>query len=658
LDRRFVENLGKRWHLAVPAAATLVLAFLAGGYFAVTTGLAVACLCLLLVAHVTIAERPAAGWSGPLAVMAGALALFAVWTMVSGGWSDSPVRALVESDRALLYLLMLVFIGLHSRGSGSVAGVLRWVALAIAAVSAAALLTRLLPTTFPTKAGVNNERLQFPLTYWNAMGVFTALGVILATHFTASEREPAAVRVAAAAALPVIAVTLYFTFSRGGIAAALIGVALYLLVAHPRGLAGALPAVGIPLAVALHQAYAADLLAQYDYAGADARAQGRSLLVVVIACMIAAGFLRWLALRIDRRIERVRLGSRTRTVVFGGAGIAALLVVAVAIVAFDVPDRLAEQRRAFVEGSGPPGGVDLRSRLTQVGNNGRLDIWRVAAHQARQSPWRGTGAGTFRLAWERLRPKPLHVVDGHSLYYEVRAELGWIGIALLLVTFAVPMAVAIGRLRGPRLHVHAAFLAASVALLLHAMVDWDWEMPAVFLWFFGAAGAVVAAPAVKAERSRPPRRLTRLLAGLAFLLLALTPLTVAVSNSRLHVAQRALQAGDCAKTTNSALGSLDLLPMQAGAFELLAWCDARAGQRRLAVAAMRNAQRRDPDNWQYAYGLAIVQALAGEDPRPEAARARRLNPLEPQTAQLARAVASRSAARRRAAVRKLQIPFD
>ena len=93
--------------------------------------------------------------------------------MLSGGWSDSPARALVESDRALLYLLMLVFIGLHARAPGAAVGaLLRWVALAIAAVCAVALLTRLLPTTFPTKAGVNNERLPFPLTYWNAMGMF------------------------------------------------------------------------------------------------------------------------------------------------------------------------------------------------------------------------------------------------------------------------------------------------------------------------------------------------------------------------------------------------------------------------------------------------------------------------------------------------------
>ena len=124
------------------------------------------------------------------------------------------------------------------------------------------------------------------------MGMFCALGVILATHFTASEREPAWVRVAAAVALPVVAVTLYFTFSRGGIAVAIVGTAVYMILAHPRGLVAALPAAGIPLAVALHQAYGAELLAQYNYAGADARAQGRSLLVVVIACMVAAGVLR------------------------------------------------------------------------------------------------------------------------------------------------------------------------------------------------------------------------------------------------------------------------------------------------------------------------------------------------------------------------------
>ena len=86
-----------------------------------------------------------------------------------------------------------------------------------------------------------------------------------------------------------------------------------------------------------------------------------------------------------------------------------------------------------------------------------------------------------------------------------RAELGWVGIGLLLIVFAVPIVVAVGRLWGPGRHSHAAFLAAGTALLLHAMVDWDWEMPALFVWFFGAAGAIIAAPPEAAASGRAGR---------------------------------------------------------------------------------------------------------------------------------------------------------
>ena len=196
---------------------------------------------------------------------------------------------------------------------------------------------------------------------------------------------------------------------------------------------------------------------------------------------------------------RARIGTRTRTIVFSGVGITALLALSVATAVFDLPDKIAEQHRAFERGNTPPGTSDLRTRLTAVGNNGRLAIWHVALDEAKQNELRGGGAGTYRLAWERDRPAPpARVVDGHSLYYEKRAELGWIGIALLLIVFAVPIAVAVGRLWGPGRHSHAAFLAAGTALLLHAMVDWDWEMPALFIWFFGAAGAIIAAPAESA----------------------------------------------------------------------------------------------------------------------------------------------------------------
>ena len=82
---------------------------------------------------------------------------------------------------------------------------------------------------------------------------------------------------------------------------------------------------------------------------------------------------------------RVRIGTRTRTIVFSGAGIAALLALAVATAAFDLPDQIAEQHRAFERGNTPPGTSDLRTRLTEVGNNGRLAIWHVALEEAKQN---------------------------------------------------------------------------------------------------------------------------------------------------------------------------------------------------------------------------------------------------------------------------------
>ena len=48
---------------------------------------------------------------------------------------------------------------------------------------------------------------------------------------------------------------------------------------------------------------------------------------------------------------------------------------------------------------------------------------------------------------------------------------------------------------------------------------------------------------------------------------------------------------------------------------------------------MKRAVHYDPGNWETYYALALAQAAAGIDPRPAAARALRMNPLEPLTQQ-------------------------
>ena len=48
---------------------------------------------------------------------------------------------------------------------------------------------------------------------------------------------------------------------------------------------------------------------------------------------------------------------------------------------------------------------------------------------------------------------------------------------------------------------------------------------------------------------------------------------------------------------------------------------------------MRQAARVDPGSWETHYMLAIAEASAGIDPRGDARRALRMNPLEPLTRQ-------------------------
>ena len=69
------------------------------------------------------------------------------------------------------------------------------------------------------------------------------------------------------------------------------------------------------------------------------------------------------------------------------------------------------------------------------------------------------------------------VRDGHSLYAETLAEIGLIGLSLLVATLAVPL-VGGGR-RARRFRYVPAAAAAYVAWLAASAVDWHWEMVGV-----------------------------------------------------------------------------------------------------------------------------------------------------------------------------------
>ena len=370
--------------------------------------------------------------------MAGALALFAVWTLLSGGWSDAPARALVEFDRAAL---VPADAGLHRPArarpgatSRRCCGGWRWRSPAICAVAAAdpaAAGRRSRPGRASTPSG---SRSRSPTgTRWGC----SRRSACVLTHAPDGERSAsrAGVRVAAAAALPVVAVTLYLTFSRGGDRGAPIG--LVALRGRWRIRAGCWRRCRrprLPLAIALQRSPTAPNCSRAPTTpAAAARAQGA----------LAAGrawsrarsprrSLRCAALRLDRA-RRARCGSaaRTRAIAFGGAGLAVLLVLAVATVGRR-PARAGSPTRARRSSSGntPPGGADLRTRLTdgrQQRARSTTGAWRCDGLRREPVARRPARAPTGST-WERDRPAPpVQVDDGHSLYWRSLAELGVVG---------------------------------------------------------------------------------------------------------------------------------------------------------------------------------------------------------------------------------------
>jgi O-antigen ligase len=141
----------------------------------------------------------------------------------------------------------------------------------------------------------------------------------------------------------------------------------------------------------------------------------------------------------------------------------------------------------------------------------RGDYWHVAWLATSHHPVVGDGAGTYDLAWAAFGDIARYAgaLDAHNLYLEMLAELGVIGL-LLTSTLVAPVVGTLHTAR--RTPIALAALAASVTFLVHAGLDWDWEMPAVTV-----AGLVclAVAPGTSSGRAVVGRRLRITALGLA-----------------------------------------------------------------------------------------------------------------------------------------------
>jgi O-antigen ligase len=266
------------------------------------------------------------------------------------------------------------------------------------------------------------------------------------------------------------------------------------------------------------------------------------------------------------------------------------------------------------------GGAAVLGVAALQGSAERSAYWRVAADSVAERPLLGSGAGTWVRDWLVERDVALPGRDAHGLYLETLAELGPVGLALVLVALAPPLVAAL-RARTST-HVPAAG-AAYAAFVLHAGVDWDLELTAV------AVAGLACGAFLLASEGAPRRELPR---GPTLAVLAAAAVVAAASlagNTFVSLAAGALRAGDAARAESRAATATRLAPWSAEAWRLRGEAQRELGDTAAAAASFREGIERDPGEVEL--WLALARVEEGEGRRRALERARRLNPLGVET---------------------------
>jgi len=610
----------------VPAALTAYIGLRNGGFFPGTAALAAAEVALVIALVLGVARRPWGGISVPLIVAVAALGGLAAWTLASSDWSGSTARATIEYSRVLLYVLVLVLFGLLSFSVRRIRWMLYGLATVAVALCAVALVARTMPEVIYFEGLGEEERLGYPLNYWNALGMLAGVGIIFCGHLACSIRDSRIARVLGAAAIPLLTATLYYTFSRGASWATAGAVVVYVVVARPRALVSGAVATVPPVFALLLTLNPANAVTDRRWLP-EAFSAGHEAATAIVIAVAATAAIRTIMLPYDGWAANVRLPERARRPVLAGATIALLAVVLAGAAAFDVPEVVSAKYAEFnSEDDNLTGGGG--SRLLSARNNGRQEHWDVSMAAYRRDPGHGSGAGMYSVDWARDRSNNVSVLDGHSFYVELLGELGWPGLVLAAVALLTLLGGFAFRARGPDRALFAALLAAGLAWAAQASVDWIWEMPAVTLWLFAFGGAVLARRS-RTDESPPSWTIGLRVVGVALCVaIMMLPMRVSVSQARIDSGLDAMDDGDCRVARAEARKALDVMSERAMPYQMIAYCDMGQNQDRHAVRSLRQAIDRDPYSWELHLSHAVARARAGQNPQRAIQSALKLNPRD------------------------------
>ena len=561
------------------------------------------------------------------ALVAGAaLGALALLTGLSTGWAADNGGAFADMVRVAGYLGLFVLV-VVAAPADSARFWLTGLAVGLAVVAALALGSRLQPSLLPSPDLSEvfpsaRARLAYPLDYWNGLGAVAAIGIALLAWLGADARTRAG-RAAATALIPVPALVLYFTSSRGGALSAAVGVVVLLALGPARARTGAALVLGGGASAVLISIAAGQEALRENALNSTAAGQGDDLTLALLVAIVAVAALR---LAVDGPLQRFQPPRLSRPAALAAAG-AAVIAVAIAIIAASPGERLDEFNDPPGSGGAAPGGV-IASDFSRGGSGGRWQFWGAALDAFEQRPALGIGASDYESWWNRKGSIRFFVRDAHSLYLETAGELGIAGLTLLLTFMATPFVV-LARRREPASGAGAAAAVLACAAVTAAF-EWTWELTAAFAPFVFAA-ALVCGPALGPAGERRDRfgwGIATLCAAWAAIIVAAISL---LADARIEDSREAARKGDLATAEDTARDARAIEPWAAEPRLQIALVRELRRDLDGAIRQIRAAIDRSPEDWRLWLVRARLETRAGNLPaaRRALAEARRLNPRFP-----------------------------
>ncbi len=562
----------------------------------------------------------------------GLLTAYVCWVALSLVWTDTTHNTLEEVGKVVTYLGVFA-LALSIRGDKGARRMVSALGAGIAVIGLVALISRLHPAWVPAAqetveaSGTAHLRLAYPLGYWNADASLVAIGLPLLLYVANSARYTIT-RALAAAALPALALTIYFTLSRGGTLAAVFGVVVFLALAHDRlPKAASVLSAGVGAAILIVASHQRHALAE-GLGNAAAHHQGNEILVMTLVVCAGVGLIQagmTMGLRYGRRPAWTKPSRQTSLIAVGGT----IVVVVVAALALGASGKASDAWREFKASETPTHGT---ARLESFSSNHRWPVWSAAIDENASAPLIGGGAGSFELWWAQHKTGDEFVQDAHSLYLEALAELGIIGF-VLLVGFLAWVFVAGGaryvRASSRRRTQLAAALAGCAAFCLGSAYDWLWQLAVLPIAFLLLASVLVSAGDRRRKQSLP---VIARIGGVAFSIAAMVAIAIPLSSAlAVQKSQSEFRAGNLSGALHDASSARHATPYTAPPWIQEALVLEAQGRIGPALHAAREATRVEPKEWRSWLVRSRLEAATGHPQASLAAyrMARSLNPSSP-----------------------------